>query len=96
FLLVLPGTTLEGAAILAERCRQRLADCVITDEDGRRIPVTASFGLACSENLAEPGADAATADRLIRHADAALYRAKAGGRNRVELQGEALPMSAAG
>jgi diguanylate cyclase (GGDEF)-like protein len=115
FLMVLPATTLEGGTILAERCRQRLAELVIFGEEGMRIPVTASFGLACSEEEAAgpPGsaeaasaaadaaaaalavADPAAADRLIRRADAALYRAKASGRNRVETRAEGPAVSVA-
>ncbi len=47
--------------------------------DGQELFVTASIGLAVY-----PG-DGQRRDRLLRHADAALYRAKARGRNRFEL-----------
>ena len=44
--------------------------------DGRELPVTVSVGVA----VARPGADIKL---LLREADAAMYRAKAAGRNQV-------------
>ncbi|KAF1685972.1 GGDEF domain-containing protein [Pseudoxanthomonas broegbernensis] len=72
---------LDGAAahLRAEAFRQELARAELAF-DGLREAVTVSIG--CS------GFDAARhgdADALYRHADAALYRAKVGGRNRSEL-----------
>jgi diguanylate cyclase (GGDEF)-like protein len=72
FLLVLPETTLEGATDAAERIRLALAEV----EFGK-ARVTASFGAAELSH----GVDAAA---LVRSADDALYRAKRGGKNRVE------------
>lgn len=80
FLLVLPDTRLDTAQMLAERCRQRLASLDIRGANGARVSVSGSFGLCC--NSIAPNADATN---LVRLADEALYRAKQGGRNRVEL-----------
>ena len=78
-LLVCPNTDLNGAAVLAEQLRSRVE--AMDHQDGEvRIRVTASFGVAAVEP--EQGADVA---RLLRRADRALYRAKEGGRNRVEV-----------
>ena len=80
FLIVLPGTTGEHAAQLAERLRLALSREPI-DAAGTPIPVTASFGVTAAEHAA-----AAVPETLIRLADDALYRAKDKGRDRVEWQ----------
>lgn len=72
--LLLPGTELERGVEIAERLRREVAELAI---DGYPKRITASFGVA----LLPPGGDS---DRLMSRADAALYRAKDGGRNRVE------------
>jgi len=64
-----------AAAELAERLRQGIEALHITC-NGQPLKVTASFGVAWSE---EPD------ESLLSQADAALYRAKQGGRNRVEV-----------
>jgi diguanylate cyclase (GGDEF)-like protein len=76
FLLLLPGTDLEGAARVAERVRQALHHRILLSVEGEPIPVTASFGVA-----EYPTADSAPA--LFAAADAALYEAKRQGKNRV-------------
>jgi diguanylate cyclase (GGDEF)-like protein len=76
FAVLLPGTDAEGAAVVAERVRARLARHVVLTADGHPIYVTASFGVA-----AFPESESETA--LIAAADAALYAAKRAGRNRV-------------
>jgi diguanylate cyclase (GGDEF)-like protein len=76
FAVVLPGTDLEGAAQLAERVRTALARRQIVSADGERLRVTASFGTAAS-------IPSATMSELVDEADAALYRAKRAGKNRV-------------
>jgi diguanylate cyclase (GGDEF)-like protein len=79
FLIVLPGCTGQDAVTLAERLRQSIGQEPIAIA-GRHLVVTSSLGVAASDAIAAH--DAAT---LIRAADAALYRAKAQGRNRVAI-----------
>jgi diguanylate cyclase (GGDEF)-like protein len=61
---------------VAERVRTAIADISVLGGDSA---VTASFGVAVFPE------DAPDAARLVRNADRALYRAKANGRNRVEM-----------
>ncbi|WP_337175633.1 diguanylate cyclase [Paludisphaera sp.] len=75
FVVLLPDAPLEVAMRVAERLRLATPDAGPPEMAPRRL--TASFGVA----EAVPGD---TASRLLRRADAALYRAKAGGRDRVE------------
>jgi len=74
FVLLLPATSLEQAQALAERLRAALEACPL-DSDIGPIAVTTSIGVAADVD--------ATLERLLARADAALYRAKAAGRNRV-------------
>jgi diguanylate cyclase (GGDEF)-like protein len=77
--VVLPQTGVEGAEMLAERIREAVeALRVPRVRGGGVLSVTASFGVASVPDAA--------VDRkgLIAAADAALYRAKRGGKNRVE------------
>ncbi len=76
FAIVLPETTLAGAAATAERLREKFAESPVTFA-GQEIPVTASFGVTA---YAEIDGDIAN---TIKRADGALYSAKSSGRNRV-------------
>ncbi|MCR9222292.1 MAG: sensor domain-containing diguanylate cyclase [Alphaproteobacteria bacterium] len=78
FAILLPECDLSAAATVAERCRQAIEALEIRSDAGAPCPVTASFGVA---TLGGPGDDA---EVLVAQADAALYRAKNAGRNRVE------------
>ena len=82
FVAILSGTLAE-ASIAAERVRSAFA-AATNDADGLGIPATVSIGVAC-------GSPNAAVELLIARADAALYRAKANGRDRVELADEAVP-----
>ena len=74
FCVLLPGATLDEAAEVAERVRQDLAARTFDVGTATPLGVTASFGVAFG------GGDGAD---LLARADAALYEAKHGGRNRV-------------
>ena len=75
---LMPETGLEAGHIVAERLRHAIASEPFALPDDS-VTVTASFGLAVTIQPPEPIAD------LLERADRALYVAKAGGRNRVEV-----------
>lgn len=72
FLVVCPNTRAAGARDLAERLRRRIEQ----HEFPSGLRITASIG--CAEHV-----HGESLDRLVARADAALYRAKAEGKNRV-------------
>jgi diguanylate cyclase (GGDEF)-like protein len=74
FLIVLPGCSASDAWRQSERLREAIAGTPFPIE-GCHLEMSCSFGLA--------GTDTSPADRLVRSADEALYRAKAEGRNRI-------------
>ncbi len=80
FLIVLPEQTPETAQIAAERLRSAVERLAIPHAAVPAGVVTLSVGVAAYH----PG-DAATVEELLEQADAALYRAKSAGRNRVAL-----------
>ena len=83
--ILLPDASAAEAATLAERIREVIAQVPfrLTAEIERNL--TVSVGVASvSPGRHEPDLKA-VADRLLADADAALYRAKAMGRNRVQL-----------
>ena len=76
FVLGLPGTDLDGGVRLAERVRAALAENPVEAPNGEPLRVTASFGVA------QLGAEKGLSE-LLAAADAALYRAKRTGKDRV-------------
>ncbi|CAM5215205.1 Sensor domain-containing diguanylate cyclase OS=Lysinibacillus sphaericus OX=1421 GN=LS41612_17235 PE=4 SV=1 [Lysinibacillus sphaericus] len=78
FIILLPNTTVEEAAVVAENLRQQLANS--NSPCGR--PVTLSAGVAEYPKMAS------TTEALIEAADGALYLAKQAGRNQVKTAGE--------
>jgi diguanylate cyclase (GGDEF)-like protein/PAS domain S-box-containing protein len=77
FCCILPETNLEGAILVAERFREAIME-MENNFDGSVINVTISLGVA------EMKEDTESPNTLLQQADEALYRAKRGGRNRVE------------
>jgi diguanylate cyclase (GGDEF)-like protein len=78
FIALLPGTAAEGALVLGERVRAAVRALAIEHADAEEGIVTVSIGAACAR-------DAESDASLLMRADAALYAAKNGGRNRVAL-----------
>jgi diguanylate cyclase (GGDEF)-like protein len=79
FLVVLLGTDQPQALQIGERLRACLADAPVSWES-ISFPISASLGLIVAE-----GERLLDSRPLLRAADEALYRAKKGGRNRLEL-----------
>jgi diguanylate cyclase (GGDEF)-like protein len=76
FVIVLPGHDLAQGTAVAGRLVSVLGQPV--HAEGRSVPSSVSVGVACYP------AHGGTSTDLLRHANAALYRAKHAGRNRVE------------
>lgn len=77
FLIVLATADLEDARQVAERLRHQVAGMAMQCNEGSRLNVSISIGVAQSLNQDEDWAD------VIARADAALYAAKRAGRDRV-------------
>jgi diguanylate cyclase (GGDEF)-like protein len=85
FVVLLPETGLEGAAVVAERLRMNMADYKILVGD-RMLSYTASIGVASCRGTALPDLGA-----LIKAADEALYASKNKGRNMVTCSPAGVP-----
>ena len=79
FAVILPDTGRTGGFVVAERIRARVESHFGRRRDGG--PVTLSGGVVTFPD------DAADHEQLVRRADEMLYRAKAGGKNRVLMMG---------
>jgi diguanylate cyclase (GGDEF)-like protein len=75
FVIILPQANTDGAMIVAERLRSRVAQMEVPGFG----QMTASFGIATFPN------HASSRDALLLGADRALYDAKSNGRNRVSI-----------
>ncbi|MHC2359209.1 GGDEF domain-containing protein [Rhizobium leguminosarum] len=89
FLALLPDSTPDDAAIVAERVRLAIEAAEIPLPSGDVLTVTASFGCAGRPNEASNR----NFEDLVKRADLALYAAKASGRNCV-VSGPTLPAAA--
>ncbi len=80
FCILLPETTLDGARYVAEKIRSTVEKCRIKRSDSKEVVanVTVSVGAAWLRG-------GESASEFVARADAALYRSKAAGRNRVTL-----------
>lgn len=82
FSVILPNQSLKGAAIVAERIRCRVEALRLPNQDAPKRFVTVSIGAATAIASHEH-----QPEELVTTADAALYRAKHMGRNRISLPG---------
>lgn len=78
FIVILPETPLDGGLSIAERLRERMAAHEFFGLHGVPLQLTVSIGIAVY-----PSHEVHSTDELIARADAALYRAKADGRDAV-------------
>ena len=76
FLIILTQTDIKGALIFAERVRANIENILFPDLDPD-FKVTVTIGLS-EYHIRED------VEKIISRADEALYRAKKGGRNRIE------------
>lgn len=98
FIVLLPGTRLETARLLAERVRAAVSakPFAVNELDGP-LAITVSIGLAEYRAFYQDEDLDKAATRLVADADKALYEAKAAGRNAVVTtpprRGEAPPVA---
>jgi two-component system cell cycle response regulator len=78
FVIVLPETPAQGAMVVAEKVRGAVADAPFRSDPGPPVSVTVSIGAATYPEDGDSVSD------LVGAADAAMYRAKEAGRDRVE------------
>jgi two-component system cell cycle response regulator len=79
FVLLLRGCDAVRAVEVATRLRERLQATPFLDADGSEVTIAFSAGTAAAD-----ASDGFSSAGLLRRADAAVYRAKVGGRDRVE------------
>ena len=82
FGILMPTCSREQGAEIGNRVRQALAATPIKLDQGGSVTISASFGLTCSDDSGY------ALRKLLTDADAALYRAKQGGRNQLVADGE--------
>ncbi|MGH3281524.1 MAG: GGDEF domain-containing protein [Trebonia sp.] len=80
FVMLLPQTRAVDAFRIAERVRAHIARIPIVAQGGEPVPVTASIGVAALD-----AGSSRELTELLAAADAALYRAKASGRDQVQM-----------
>jgi diguanylate cyclase (GGDEF)-like protein len=79
FAVILPETAREGAIMVAERVRDRIATHGFLTADLLDVRLTASVGIATLPEVA------ASAEELVQAADRAMYRVKVAGKNGIQL-----------
>jgi diguanylate cyclase (GGDEF)-like protein len=80
FVLALPATPLEGALVVAERLRTRIAELTVEEMQSLRLSLGASIGVT----VANPSSPSSVSE-IIERADQAAGLAKVKGRNRIEV-----------
>lgn len=85
-----PEQSLDEAAVVMERIRQGVEDLAIPHADNPPLQVITLSAGVCSSNTG----DIDRPERILQEADRALYRAKANGRNQVQIAGDGELVSA--
>ena len=83
FAILLPGTARDGASKIATSIRQAVAALALPHEASPLGVLTVSIGVASRRPTAEEPPSS-----LVEAADAALYTAKAAGRDRIVCEGD--------
>jgi two-component system cell cycle response regulator len=83
FVVLLIDADLESATRVAQRIRASVADRAFDLSTGVALPVTVSIGVATLADFERDNPVTGVAQALLAQADAALYKAKQAGRNRV-------------
>lgn len=83
FCIIMPDSNPKSAAAVADRIRSQIEATIVQTANG---PLRATVSAGIAIRLAEPE----TLQSLLNRADAALYEAKASGRNRVKISGFSL------
>ncbi|QDW65950.1 diguanylate cyclase [Luteimonas granuli] len=84
FVVVLGSVSLDDAIAIAEGLRNAIASSPVVLADGTSLPLTASIGVAVQDGHPDY-------ERVLARADAAMYQAKRGGRDRVVVDDGGLP-----
>ncbi len=79
FALLLPDTGSDGAVMVGERIRERIAAHHFLESEGLTVRLTASVGIATLPDVAT------SVEALVRAADMAMYRVKAAGKNGIDI-----------
>lgn len=79
FMLLTPSTSRKGAKALAERIRARLSEQGVLLENGQRLPLRLSIGVAVCPN------DSRNKEELLAYVDASLFESKREGGDKVTL-----------
>ena len=85
FIVLLPGTDNSSGELRAERIRRAIAASPFLLPNGDDVSITVSIGIAGITPDRDEADLKTVGDALIARADVALYRAKSGGRDRVEV-----------
>ena len=96
FLILLPETEAKGAAQIAERLRQHIANAI----NGTSAPIPVKITISVGVTIFEPNENPRIArgialNELMNKADLAMYQAKNEGRNRVAFWGATTPLKRA-
>lgn len=86
FVVLLPGTDVASAMLLAERIRMAVSRTPTELPNGEVVTITASIGISDVQPAPESNDLKTVGDSLVARADVALYAAKSTGRDRIVVE----------